>query len=139
MGMAKLLQGAPRIARHAYVLLAVMVGWVFFRAEDLGAALRYLGAMFGGARGNGWEVNAVLLLDSWTALVLVVGCLGSLPLLPWLLRRLAAPSLESDPTNPSGIPLAAHVLGMAGVCVLFSVCSALLASRTNNPFIYFRF
>ncbi|NJL72210.1 MAG: autotransporter domain-containing protein, partial [Candidatus Competibacteraceae bacterium] len=38
---------APRVARHAYVLLAVMVGWVFFRVETLDQAWAYLGAMAG--------------------------------------------------------------------------------------------
>ena len=36
-----------RAVRHAYVLLTVIVGWVFFRADSLAHAVSFLGAMAG--------------------------------------------------------------------------------------------
>jgi hypothetical protein len=41
--------GAARIAGHAMTLLAVIAGWVIFRADSLSEALRMLGAMSGTA------------------------------------------------------------------------------------------
>ena len=39
------MQRTPRALRHVYVLLVVMLGWVFFRAETLGGAVGYLEAL----------------------------------------------------------------------------------------------
>src|SRR5439155_8827711 len=38
--------------RHAYLLLAVIVGWVFFRSNDIDSALSYLRTMFGFQNGS---------------------------------------------------------------------------------------
>ena len=45
--VATLLDRTPRVLRTGYVLLVVLIGWVFFRAPTLDAALHYLGRMFG--------------------------------------------------------------------------------------------
>jgi alginate O-acetyltransferase complex protein AlgI len=46
-GLLKWMAGRARIMRHVYLLLVVMVGWVFFRAETVPGALAFLGAMTG--------------------------------------------------------------------------------------------
>lgn len=46
-GKRSLYRGLPRPARVALTFLVVLVGWVFFRAPDLGSALRYLESMAG--------------------------------------------------------------------------------------------
>lgn len=129
---------APRVARHAYVLVAVMVGWVFFRVETLDQAWAYLGAMAGFAEGAptlrplGYYVQADLLL------ALCIGLVVATPILPtveaWRARRLA-----------SGTPVAVAgdgaltLAGLAGYVVLFALCAIQLSSGALNPFIYFRF
>ncbi len=58
--------------RAALTFVLVLIGWVFFRAADLGQSVQVLGQMFGGGRGN-------MLLEPWhfglaaLALVLSVG------------------------------------------------------------------
>jgi alginate O-acetyltransferase complex protein AlgI len=47
LGKRPVYTGLPRPLRVAVTFLVVLVGWVFFRAPDLGAAGRYLGAMAG--------------------------------------------------------------------------------------------
>src|SRR5262245_29528369 len=47
VGLGRLLERVPAAFRHAYTILAVLVGWVFFRAESLTHAAEYLGAMVG--------------------------------------------------------------------------------------------
>ena len=46
MGFDKVLRFLGRPIQHLYTLLVVMVGWVFFRVEDLNAAKCYLQWMF---------------------------------------------------------------------------------------------
>src|SRR4029079_13106526 len=45
VGLHAALSRLPRLLGHLYALLVVMVGWVFFRADSLGAALGVLCAM----------------------------------------------------------------------------------------------
>ena len=46
MGGHVILDRLPRFLQHVYSLLIIMVGWAFFRAEDLENALHYLVSMF---------------------------------------------------------------------------------------------
>ncbi|MCG3135266.1 MAG: Peptidoglycan O-acetyltransferase [Planctomycetes bacterium] len=57
------LAAAPRAAGAAWTLLLVLVGWVFFRAEGLGAAAEHVAGMFGAGSG------AKSLPAGWWALV----------------------------------------------------------------------
>ena len=46
-GLAKWLEELPYPVRHAYLLLVVMLGWVFFRADTLAGGIAMIAAMFG--------------------------------------------------------------------------------------------
>ena len=115
-----------RILQTAYALLVVMVGWVFFRAENLSSALGYLNRMFVPYKTDVY--SAYLSNEFLMVLVLAVLSCGFLKLLfdklplkteyKFGFMRLA---------NPAWCALIAY----------FSVL--LLASNTYNPFIYFRF
>lgn len=123
------LDRVPRLLRHAYVLLAVVTGWIFFRCESLPQALAYLQVLFlPQATLPVAETAAHAIMTSKTAFYLVLGSLFAAPLYPWLLRHTGG------------------VLGHAGrvlrvvTPMTALLCSiALLASSTYNPFLYFRF
>jgi alginate O-acetyltransferase complex protein AlgI len=117
----------PPVVRHAYVLLVVMVGWVFFRAETLGQAIAVLKAMAGLATPAPTAFDARWYLDPQTMLAMVAGAIGSGP---FVVR--AARSLES-----SGA--AATFARAALVLALFCASVIFIAARSYNPFIYFRF
>jgi len=126
---------------HAYVLLVVMVGWVFFRAETLSRAFQHLGAMFGAARGDGLAVHLGLYLDPLLATALLAGAIGSVPWLRslgrWreaaLARRLA--SGARPPAWDAGLEIA----GAALVLLVLVASAMFLSADTYNPFIYFQF
>ncbi len=118
----------PRALRHVYTLLAVTIGFVFFRAETMGQALGLIGRMFAG-----WHVSAAALAEL-SALVtplciaaLVTAAFACTPVMHRLGERLSArrPAWE-------GMIYAAALL----LAVLSALC---LSTAAYNPFIYFRF
>ncbi|HEY4908542.1 MAG TPA: MBOAT family O-acyltransferase, partial [Methylomirabilota bacterium] len=132
LGLGRWLEGLWTPARHAYTMLAVMVGWVFFRAESLHQAGGYLAAMAGFATGSGLEQHVGLQLNAIVALALAAGVLGSAPLLPRLARwRRDIATMEVRVLVEAG--------RLAGLAVLFVASAMLMAAGTYNPFIYFRF
>ena len=110
---------------HAYTMLVVMIGWVFFRAETLPAALAFLRAMFGlnAAAPAPLTVGFFLTPELWIALA--AGVLGSTPWIPALAKRDRGIVVEALSTAALAAALFASILQMA--------------ARTYNPFIYFRF
>lgn len=139
-GVGRLLAAAPRLVRHVYLILAVMGGWVLFRAETLPHAAEYLTAM---ARLEGWSeppVETRLLLDAQMLAAMLAGAVFSFPALAWALDRLGAPRLTGDgAVEPRLDTRATHVLATPALLVGLALSIALLAGGTLNPFLYFRF
>ncbi len=133
IGLKRVLERAPRVVRHVYLLVVVLVGWVFFNARDLDFAFHFLGAMAGFAPEDAGSVHhAGLYLDSLVATALVAGTIGAMPWLPRLLAWRA--DLGSGVTR-LGLDAAGLVLTLA---VLLLSAMEMTAS-SYNPFIYFRF
>ena len=141
------LERAPRVLRHAYTLLVVMVGWVFFRADSLGAAGGFLGAAFGfGGGPRPIDVSGVLVparavhllaahADVLTWLALAAGVLGCVPWLARLSSWLDARAARGAP----GLRTVGEVAGLVALALVFAHVAMALASGGYNPFIYFRF
>ena len=120
--------------QHAYTMLVVIVGWVFFRAETLPQALTFLGAMFGGATGDGLVSCLSMYTDVELQIVLAAGILGSAPIVPTFGRWMARMRSMSTPLDL--VWTAAHMTGLA---LLLVYSAMLMAAGAYNPFIYFRF
>ena len=115
----------PGIARTAYTLFVVMIGWVLFRADSLEVAGDILARMFWPSDGRlGGEF-----IDPLGWLVMVIGILTAGP---WLGRTLLS---DGGPESSTARQLRAAV----AVSVLAGICFVALFSTTYNPFIYFRF
>ena len=74
----------PAPTRHAYVLLVVTLGWVFFRADTPAGAGVFLQALAG--FGAAPALAAPLPLTAGVLLALVAGAIGAAPLLPAVSR-----------------------------------------------------
>ncbi|MDA0334294.1 MAG: MBOAT family protein [bacterium] len=127
--------GAPRPARHLYTLAVVIVGWVLFRAETLSQTLAFLGAMTGMGDGDGLLYHTGLYLRTDVVLALAVGCLASTDLRQTLAL---ARQQERSAAPHSGHALVAWLRAL-GLCCVLVISILLIATRTSNPFIYFRF
>jgi len=116
IGLGRVLARLPTLARHAYLILVVVVGWVPFRAADFAQTGAVLRAMAGQTPAGG----GVGLTGTFVT-ALIVGSVAAV--------------FPHDP-GPLRLPVSLrHV-----ACLLLLVLSAAsLAAGTYNPFIYFRF
>ena len=132
LGFENVLRRRWAPVRHVYLLLVVIVGWVFFRADSLSAALAFLGAMAGGGHGTNVEYHPSLYVDAVLLLAVCAGVVGSMPLLPWL-------SVWSQRRTAASVQWAAELGGALVLVVLLLAACMALAAGTYNPFIYYRF
>ena len=137
LGLGGVLKRTVPELRHVYTLLVVMVGWVFFRANDLPQALQFLAAMAGQGRGDGvaYSVWQYLLPD--VALALLIGALASTPYLAALGRRLFG-AFGAGPDNIA-LPRFGTWAAIGALYVVFALSVLSVAGGNYNPFIYFRF
>jgi alginate O-acetyltransferase complex protein AlgI len=134
LGLAAWLGRMPRALRHAYALLVVMVGWVFFRAESLTGAAGLLQAMAGFSPAHPTAYGVTWYLTPELLLAIAAGVVGSAPVWPALASRWARPSPEGPRVGPLS-----SALTCAALAAIFAGCAMLIAAHTYNPFIYFRF
>jgi alginate O-acetyltransferase complex protein AlgI len=118
--------------RHAYTMLVVMIGWVFFRADTLPSAVAFLRAMAGlsDPAPTIYTLRWYLTPELW--LTLTSGVIGSTPWVVALARRLA----RAEPP-PFAWPVSLASTTALAALLVASIVS--IAARTYNPFIYFRF
>ena len=136
LGLAMRIRSLWRPLRHVYLLLVVMVGWVFFRADTLPGALAFLAAMAGRGATAPTPFTVQWYLTPLLWLTLAAGVVGSMPIGPSLDRWRAQRAAD---TGDGRAPLPIAVAG-AGVVVLVLLAAIVqIAARTYNPFIYFRF
>lgn len=113
--------------------LLVMFGWVFFRSDTLGGALRYLGAMFVFGGGKCAPVAGHFEWGTRELITLVVA--AALSFWPIVGERLAA---NSGWDRVRGTPWAVPARFITSMILLLLSASSLVAGHFN-PFIYFRF
>jgi alginate O-acetyltransferase complex protein AlgI len=135
LGWEDLLRRMPRVLQHGYTLLAVVVGWVLFRASSLDQAGLILSKMFLLQQTSDAAVAEILTGEE--TVVLVAGILLSAPLAQRALRRwIALPLLKPWPRD---LPAYAYSLGMAIGLAALVASSLKILSGAYSPFIYFRF
>ena len=122
-GKTALYERLPRPVRVGATFVLVSIGWLFFRAADLGEATRYLHAMLGLATVEpSRAVLAAAMYQPHLASTVAIAALvtwGCPQTWDWT-RRLTAPR--------AGVSVAALLVALA-----------LLSTQAYNPFIYFIF
>lgn len=124
--LLKALDKLPRLFRHAYALLLIVIGWVIFASDDVSVMLPYLGSMFGanGALG-GMDVYTLLT----RAALMVICCVASTELPKRLFVTAAGKMNEKAAFTVKSI----LTLALLALSVVF------LIGDSYNPFLYFRF
>lgn len=124
--MLKALDKAPKLLRHIYSLLLIVIGWVIFACDDITVLLPYLGSMFGA---NG-TLGGMDLYWLTTKAVLLVICAIASTELP---KKLMASCTGSLGEKPAFAVKAVPALLLLGLSMVF------LIGDSYNPFLYFRF
>lgn len=111
-----------RFFQHLYALTAVVIGFVFFRADDLELSMTMLSTMFFNFN---WDMTYFLeIVDKTVVIAFVAGIICATPILPWIKTKLKFGQMQ---------------IGFACSLVLFTMCLLFLSANSYNPFIYFRF
>lgn len=130
-GLNTRLKQWPAIIGHVYTLLVVMIGWVLFRANDVGAATAYLGRLIGlnGSEAGSYAYTVNHFTSTTVIGTFILGAIFSTPvyLTAQRYQKLAPMGVFQD---------IGYVVGL--LCLLFLSMMSLAAS-TYNPFIYYRF
>lgn len=120
------------VLKHLYTLLVVLIGFVIFRADNMGQAFSMIGAMFSGIRAS--AQTGLLLAQCLTPLTmfaLLFGLVGSTPVLPMVCRKAEQ--------QTGSIYVCLRVLSYVGALVLLLVDILHLSAASYVPFIYFQF
>jgi alginate O-acetyltransferase complex protein AlgI len=120
----------PAFLRHIYTLLAVMVGWVFFRSEDIPYALSFLKRLFGLASGNNYA--SLIYINNYTVFIFILAVVLCLPTGKTISKLLKPQTLAlmKQIWHYGRYPVYLFLLFIEG---------SELAQSAYNPFIYFRF
>ena len=130
--LGKLLNKVPRFVRHIYLLLVVMIGWVFFRADSFSYSIEFIKNMFFMGTNVIFDgVAASYINDYW--FVLVLSMIFCMPIVDWFRRKI---EVANDKILESNISYVLNSVVFTGILliVIFK-----LVNSTYNPFLYFRF
>lgn len=111
---------------HAYCIFVFVLGWVFFRSDNITYALKYIQNMFG-----------LLKLSEFAKTNPASVGVGSFEIIIFVVAILCCYPLFSNVLSVKNKKLKALI--NIWLIILFIVSSAAIASETYNPFIYFRF
>ncbi len=115
----------PRPVRVLFTFVAVLLAWVFFRAEDLSGAAAYVAAMFGGS--DGGTATSVLASRVYQPFYLLVMAVSAL--IVW--RGIETGRLVERALESSTVVLCLYGSFLLAVLMMFS--------QAENPFLYFQF
>jgi D-alanyl-lipoteichoic acid acyltransferase DltB (MBOAT superfamily) len=126
-GLARLLQRCPVLVGRGYALLAVMSGWIWFRAHDVAQAMTLFRSLVGL---NAWsrvsfETHIVLFPTTLAALLIGI----ALSVADW---RMLWSSIAVDRKT-----IALADTARTGLFFALSILS--VAAGSYSPFLYFRF
>lgn len=128
----KLLKKLPQIFRHIYLVLIVMIGWVFFRAENITQAIDFI-RVLGGIGANGIYNNSFISYINESGFIVILAIIFSVPVLPKVKSML---ELNHKKLVESRFMYFTHSACLMSIMFIIVV---ILVNSTYNPFLYFRF
>lgn len=123
-GKQSLYSRLPLPVRIAITFLLMLFSWVFFRADNLGAAFHYFGAMFGLQSAAGTSLLVAAQIYTPFSLVVLVICAGL------LFQRMQAHDWSLRPQSWGRVLV---------LIPLFVLSLMVMVSQSFNPFLYFQF
>lgn len=126
----KFLKRLPGILQNLYTMLFVIIGWIIFAFDDMGAGMQYIRALFGGfGQGFADETTIYLLYNNAVLLVILLFGVTQIP------KKLAS-RLQELLKQSSEVTVTLMGIFYVGI---FLLSVAYLVDASYNPFLYFRF
>ena len=129
IGFGELLKRTPKICKHIYTMIIVMIGWVFFRVEGFFNALKYIKRLFV------FNVDKLeyfyLTLDIWKIFIAICAILLSFPIINITKEKVIIKKVGEN--------IKYEILVDFIYFLLFIVSICFISASNFNPFIYFRF
>ncbi|MEQ8924972.1 MAG: MBOAT family O-acyltransferase [Fulvivirga sp.] len=116
---------------HAYLLIVVVVGWVFFRADTLAHAINYLEKLFIPSTSLEFPNNVKYLINKEVVIISVLAVILSTPVKNKLQDLIQMNSGKWGPILKTSY--------YSLLIALFLISISYMAADTYSPFIYFRF
>jgi alginate O-acetyltransferase complex protein AlgI len=127
--LIKAMSSIGRITRVGFTFVVVVIGWIFFRVEDLTSAWGYTLALFGG---NERSVSIPIDIE-WMVLGTLAFAFSFFLLIP------RTQKIQDAFFGARDIGNIAHVLMTLVAAILFILSLTYITASGFNPFIYFRF
>lgn len=125
----KLIEKSPNIIKRIYTLFIVMISFVIFQSTDMSQIGVIIKGLFG--------LNNEALINDTTlyylkgyAVIIILGIIGSTPLLRNLVNKLSSNSKWNKIIN---------ILQPIYMILLLGIVTIFLVDNSYNPFLYFRF
>lgn len=121
-----------KFIRWFITMVIVIIGWVFFRSDNLSYAVDYLKIMFS-LHNEEQFISFKLLMDYQLLMLFILSFIGSTP----LIKKYIIPNIDAY----KNITINKNLTYIQNIAILFLYfyIFILLAGDTHNPFIYFRF
>jgi len=134
-GFSMILKKMWKPVQHLYLLIIIIIGWVFFRADSLSLAIGYLKSMadFNNFQTTWLQFAQVLSFESIYAFL--IGVILSTPVYPHIKKYIE----HAADKNTYKIALLIDIPRLILISSLLFLSILKVASSTYNPFIYFRF
>ena len=129
LGFSEILKKLPKIVRWSYTMLVVLVGWVFFRIEELDNAFTYIAKLFGSGEANNFHL--ISYLNKERIIILILATLLSSAFFDKIRMLLN----QFDISNTTLYKICADLT----LILMFIYSVIQINSGSYNPFIYFRF
>lgn len=127
MGLGRLLdRNRFKLINWLYTIIIVMVGWVFFRSDNIGQAVNYIGRLFAFVRGE-YTVLNFMTMKTIIAFIAAILCMG---ILDRPVRAISGKLRENR---------AVYAFEYCVQLLLLGYCIISIVSGSYNPFIYFQF
>ena len=117
----------PNCILHIYAILVVVIGWIFFRADNLSIAIKYISIMFGLSYNEKIPFTLAYYL---TRKEIIVGAIAIICSVPWVEKTCKISTLHNN-----WIILTRRI----SMLLLLIASMVSIAASSYNPFIYFRF
>lgn len=114
------------LIKHLYLIMAVMMGWVVFRADNLGDAAAYFSCMF--VPGDRLVDGTAMFYAREFWMFIAAGIFFSVPAVPELSKRIEGKA-----------PALFGTIEILICTALFLISVSYLVKSSYNPFIYFNF